>query len=221
MMRRSFTPVAILLGLLIGSQANAEHRRTAPKGGNGMSIETVLQRAASSDFAQYDPSHVIDAVNALQPLGKDKALDAVTSYLGKADVTHDPQNGLFLVLRVLFDVPAQPGYQPPMLLGSSIPPPPSDRHALPLFPIALVDDVPLLVVTGYALGGVSEPVSAHVEQYRKHGQLRASPLHPSKPTSDVLDKYLALYKTAYGSAPPAPQLQHIKAQLARLAPPAK
>ena len=49
----------------------------------------------------YNPLAVIRVVNALQPLGKDKALAALDEYLRVASDFHSPaREGVFLVLRV-------------------------------------------------------------------------------------------------------------------------
>ena len=60
-------------------------------------LAEVLRRASRSDFASYDPRAVIDAVNALQPLGKEGALAAIGQFVGGVDLAADPHQGLFLV----------------------------------------------------------------------------------------------------------------------------
>lgn len=176
-----------------------------------MNLDELLQRASSSTFAIYDPGQVIEAVNALVPLGKDGALAAIDSFLAKQDLAKDPHQGLFLVVRVLFDADAHP----PMRLGGSHPPPPQSPSALPRFPIALVDDVPLMLVQSYVLRGLPELVTAHVAYYRAHGTLRTAPLAPS-PGPDRMAAYEALYQTAYGAPPSAAERAFVKAQLDRL-----
>lgn len=178
-----------------------------------MSIEQILSVAASGDLAHYRPQAVIEAVNALLPLGKDGALAAIDSYLVKQDLQREPQEGLFLVLRVLFDVPAKPGYQPPMRLGGSAPPPPPTPQMLPHYPLVLVDDRPLLLISGYVLGGQAEPITEHIQYFRAHGTLRDQPLKPSEPPEKVLAEFQRLYQTAYGHAPPQHEMEWIKRQV--------
>jgi hypothetical protein len=199
------------------SQGTPEARAVAApalpsgQGDPAMNLDQLLQRASSSDFASYDPGAVIDAVNALVPLGKDRALDALDQFLARQDLAQDPHQGLFLVLRVAFD--AHP--HPPMLLGGSRPPPPSAPDALPRFPIALVDDVPLMLVSGYTLRGLAEPVTAHVTYYRAHGTLRTAPLAPAA-GRDRMAGYEAQYHAAYHAAPSDAERELVRAQLARL-----
>lgn len=176
-----------------------------------MNFDDLLQRASSSAFATYHPGTVIEAVNALVPLGKDRALVAIEAFLAKQDLANDPHQGLFLVLRVLFE--ADP--HPLLVLGGSRPAPPSSPSSLPRFPIVIVDDVPLMLVAGYTLRGLPEPVTSHVEYYRKHGTLRAAPLAPSA-GPDRMTAYATLYQAAYRAAPSDAERALVRAQLDRL-----
>lgn len=179
-----------------------------------MDMHAILDRASSSEFESYLPGAVIDAVNALQPLGKDRALDAIEAYLARADQESD-RHGLFLVMRVLFAVP-QAGHHPPLRLGGSVPPPPADPTSLPLFPIALIGDIPLMLVSGYVLGGEPEPLAAHLEHFRKEGAIRTQPLRPVQPSRDVLVGYEQAYQKAYGAPPSAREVALIQGQLDRM-----
>jgi hypothetical protein len=69
----------------------------------------------------YNPRSVIRAVNALQPLGKEKALAAVAEYLRIApgEFGAPAAIGMFLVLRTLFDIPSPPGHMPVMRVGAA------------------------------------------------------------------------------------------------------
>jgi len=183
------------------------------QGASAMDLDRALQSASSSAFAAYDPTPVIAAVNALLPLGKAGALDAVDAFLARKDLAADPHHGLFLVLRVAFE--AEP--QPPMRLGGSQPPPPPSLAALPRFPIMLVDDVPIMLVASYSLRGLAEPVAAHVAYYRSHGALRGGPLRPVAGPDRMAD-YQAQYRAAYHAAPTDAEQEQIRGQLARWKP---
>lgn len=178
-----------------------------------MSLDQILGAAASGDFAHYRPQRVIDAVNVLLPLGKDGALAAIDSYLAKQNLERDPQQGLFLVLRVLFEVPADPGYHPRLLLGGSSPPPPPDPKSLPQFPLVLIDDRPLLMVSGFVLGGLAESIIVHIHHFRKTGTLRGKALAPSQSPASVLHQFQETYKRAYGASPSQHEIAFIKDQL--------
>jgi hypothetical protein len=174
----------------------------------------VLEPAATIPLDAYDPAAVIRAVNALQPLGTARALDAIDAYLaGRA--AGQETTGLFWVLRVLFDVPAAVGF-PPVGLGQPTIPPPADPAALPRYPIVMARDVPLLAVRGYFLGGLPEPVEAHVAYFRAHGTIRPQPLRPPAGLDGVEEDFLRQWRAAYGDAHTAEVRATIQEQLRRL-----
>jgi hypothetical protein len=148
---------------------------------------------------RYDPRRVIRIVNALQSLGKDKALAAIGEYLRVASpFDSEAREGLFVVLRVLFDVPKGPAHMPTMYVGAPFPGAPKDMKPMPRFPVLLLDDVPLLLVSGYVLVGEAEPVERHVAYFRKWGRLRSTPLIPVDAPFEVYEKFRRLYLGAYG-----------------------
>jgi hypothetical protein len=151
----------------------------------------LIDRAPRLEGYHYDPLTIIQIVNALQPLGKETALAVIDEYLRVAPSDFDcpAREGLFLVLRVLFDVPDNPGYMPRMFVGAPGPREPTDPKRIPRFPVLLLDDVPLMLVSGYSLGGAPEPVEHHVEYFRKNGRLRANPLSPTNDPLRIYDKF--------------------------------
>jgi hypothetical protein len=180
---------------------------------------TPLAAAASSDFANFNPRVLVDAVNALLRLGKDGALDAIERQLAETNRAADPQTGLFLVLRLLFAVPPDPGFHPPMHVG--IPAPAVLRHPkiLPHFPLVVVDDVPLLLVTTFLIGGSPQPVEAHLRHFRETGVLRSTPLTPkaSVRPAEILDRLTPLYLAAYDVGPTESQIEMLEQQIRRMA----
>ncbi len=132
-------------------------------------VTELLDQVATMSVDDYDPARVVRAVNALQPLGKEYALDQIAFWLRGHGSAQAP--GLFWVLRVLFDLPAGKPF-PPVRIGQPNIPPPTDPAAVPRFPIMVVHDTPFLVVSGYDLGGLPEPVDAHVAYFRAHGVVR-------------------------------------------------
>jgi hypothetical protein len=175
-----------------------------------------LTAAAGSDFAHFDPSVLVAAVNALLTLGKDEALATVERHLVATDRATDPAHGTFLVLRLLFDLPDS-GDQPPIRIGVPGVLEPRDTAALPYFPLLVVDDVPLLLVTTFLLGGAAEPVEAHLAYFRAYGVLRSAPLQPRTDLGApaVLAHADALYRKAYGQGLPPGVRAVLEAQLER------
>ena len=143
--------------------------------------------AVPSYNAQLDPLALIRAVDALQPLGKERALAAIDEYLRVSSSFDDGgREGVFLLLRALFDVPAS-GMPPMMVGGAQVP---TDPAALPRFPLAIVDDVPLKLVRGFALAGEAEAPETDVAAFRKLGTLRAKPLAPSGGALDAIHTFI-------------------------------
>jgi hypothetical protein len=153
-------------------------------------LDILGQVSSYNAGASYNPRTVIRAVNALLPLGKEKALATIEEFLRVASDWHNSgRDGVFLVLRTLFDVPNEPGYMPEMFVGAPSPPEPKDRKRLPRFPIAIEGDIPLLIVDGYSLAGLAEQPEPHVRYFREHGTLRAEPLVPAAEPFKVLDQF--------------------------------
>ncbi len=161
----------------------------------------LLDRAPGLAGSDYNPLPVIQIVNALQPLGKDKALAAIEEYLRVSSPLwwDGAREGQFLIMRVLFDVPEDPGYMPVMRVGAPMLGAPKDPKTFPRFPLVLEDDIPFLPLHGYLLAGHPEDPGAHVAYFRKHGTLRDKPLKPSGKPLDALHKVQATVRLVYAS----------------------
>lgn len=142
-----------------------------------------------------DPLHLIRVTNYLVPLGKEKALAIIGEY-GRVH-PYINETWLFLLIRILFDVPEPPGHMPEMRIGLKFPSPPKNLMYVPRFPIVMMDDIPFSVLEGVSLFGTPEPISRHVGYFQKHGTLRKQKLHPPD------DPYLSLLKL--------PEFQEVKA----------
>lgn len=177
-------------------------------------IMKLLSRAAITPIADYNPAYVIEAVNALQPLGKKRALGLIDEYLAGADSSANT-DGLFWVLRVLFDLPQEECY-PPVGLGAPSPPAPADEGNLSRYPIVMIRDVPFLVVGGYFLAGFPERVQAHVACFRTHGILRRRPLMPAASAVGLEASALRVLTAAYTSAGTREVLRLVHEQIARM-----
>lgn len=156
-------------------------------------------------------------MNALLPLGKDGALAAIERYLASADRSRDPQYGLLLVARALFEVPAS-GFHPPLYIGIPKTIQPPDPKSLPHFPLVLVEDVPLLLVTTFLIRGSTQPVEDYLTYYYENGILRAGRLTPPATVvpAAILHRAAQLYRHAYGTDPKPAQLKMLAEQLQRL-----
>lgn len=163
---------------------------------------SALETAAALGFDDYDPYVVADAANELVPLGTEAALDRIALF---GDGT-----GLFWVLRAAFEMP---GGFPVVRLGAPDVAPPAS--GLPRFPIVLALDVPILVVSGYDVGGRPETPSRQLPHFRERGSLRSAPLEPSRNTDAVVTAFLECWRGAYGDAGPDVET-FVRGQIARI-----
>jgi len=181
---------------------------------NAMSILSLLDQVSTMTVENYNPAIVIKTVNYLHPLGKEKALEKISTYLKQADKKQN-YNGLFWVLRSLFDLPKEKDF-PSVLLGKADIPSPDEPKKLPRFPIVIIDDVPLLVVRGYQLGGLPEPVGNHIKLFLQYGNLRKNLLAPTTALQSVKQEFERRWISAYGERHLSQVLETVHAQLKRM-----
>jgi len=155
---------------------------------------------------------VVRMVNALQPLGKEKALAAVDEYFRVSIRPHrfyceeallePPIWEIFALLRVLFEVPEDPGYMPP-IYWSIHPRPQEDQKLLPRYPFLLLDDIPFSLMTAAFPGKVQDTPEHNVGYFRRRGQyhVRSKPLRPPDNPLAVLRTFEESYMWVYGDDP--------------------
>ncbi len=137
---------------------------------------------------RFNPVALVRAVNALQPLGKEKALRALRAYaaLERADYDRawrlgiDPQR-VFLIARTLLVRRDGQPQMPWMYIGATTPEVKPQDPDWPLFPLAVRDDVPFCLSRGYSLAGEAEQPEAHLDYCEKECVLRDHPLRPGDP----------------------------------------
>lgn len=153
-------------------------------------VEAIHRSPSGQQGLGFDPVCLIRAVNALQPLGKEKALEALRAYdrlageLSFAD-HHKYQIDEYRILpivQLLFESPA--GSMPPFALGAGDLAPPEPPHC-PLFPLVLSQDVPFMLVTGYTLAGIPEMAADRLKL--KLGPIRSAPLSPRVTALEAAD----------------------------------
>jgi hypothetical protein len=160
----------------------------------------VLDTAPSVWGDAYDPLPLIQIVNRLRAMGKDKALAAIAEYLRIAPGWNArARDGQFLILRVLFDL-QRPGEMPEMKLGTPWPTlTPVLKARMPRYPILLLDDVPLVVITGYQIIGKPQSVREHLEYFRQLGTVRSRPLLPPKHPLRLFQKFHSEFPHFFGT----------------------
>jgi hypothetical protein len=164
---------------------------------------------AMLDGNHFNPRDTIAAVNALQPLGKQIGVAVLDEYLQVSFGSRwGDDEGIILVMRALFDVPpstapaaqtqpsspqenpfvvVHPGFFRPPMLGAAdwYPDYPTK---FPLFPLVIVDDIPLLPIRGYSLAGQAESPQEHLS-FLKQARWRSQLL---RPTNDPLGTWAKL-----------------------------
>jgi hypothetical protein len=140
----------------------------------------------------FEPILLIRAVNALRPMGKERAIKALRGYCRLArSLTVEERSKYFLdeyrippIVRLLFDHP--PGGRPDWGLGApDLYPPPA--RIWPLYPLASPQDVPFLVVSGFHLT-TGRPKDAEDDLRIDLGPLRADPLAPRVTPLEAADE---------------------------------
>lgn len=128
----------------------------AARGGTAPS--SALDAVGPLGSGAFHPGRALEAIRALTALGKADGLPLLRRI---ADGHRELESGLFAVIRALVVLPEGATLQPPML-GAPVPEPSDALHA-PRYPLVLIADVPLVVVSGYMLGGQPEPLSMHLD----------------------------------------------------------
>src|SRR4029079_18406018 len=67
---------------------------------------------------------------------------------------------------------------------------PRDRRALPRWPLAIVDDIPLKLVRNYELAGKAESPATDVAWSRANAVLRIARMRPPPNPLEVIDRYI-------------------------------
>ena len=99
-----------------------------------------------ANYPTFEPRRMIAMANVIQPLGKNRILALTNEYLRITSPYDEGRVSIGLVLLMLFDVPEKPGFLPPLVILPYWPKPPEDRRHSPRYPIAMIDDVPILLV---------------------------------------------------------------------------
>ena len=139
-----------------------------------------------------DPAAVVRAVNALVPLGKDRALSALRRYhdivgdrwsLGKA------ANSVAVVCVAFMARVGERPLEPPPI--GFIAPPVSERAgAWQNWPMVLVQGLPLFISQGSSGTGAPPSALRYLDYLRDNAELRTTPLVPPDNPIDAIDGFI-------------------------------
>lgn len=171
-------------------------------------MNSLLNKVLNTPVEAYDPNDMMVVVNELISLGKEKALEEIIA------ASHNGP-GAFWVLRTLFELPPEEFY-PAVKIGDPDIPPPEAFDLMPRFPIVIIADIPLLVIKGYELNGLPEPVEGHITFFKEYGAIRLQPLSPPKERTELEAEFLSLWRSAYEEKYIREVTKTIEAQLAKV-----
>jgi hypothetical protein len=162
------------------------------QGSPGQILDTSLVRKAPNISGyQYQTDAMVESINGLRRLGKDKALAVLRQYYDEVGDSGDPgqRKKLFLICRLLFVNPQ--GWKTPGL-GHPEPEINWDLHEqFPLFPLALSGGVPFVLVSGYIAGGYTSDTPDKCIELCRGFSLITSDL----PTTNHLDAAIDLVQS--------------------------
>ncbi|MCP4710966.1 MAG: hypothetical protein GY869_20270, partial [Planctomycetes bacterium] len=146
----------------------------------------------------FEPQRYIETINFLQRLGEVKAKAAIGEYFRVA-AHEDPRDGMSIVFRGLFELPEEVGHMPPLGYYKGLP----DPNLLPLYPLVLVKDVPLVFLEGFGgMGGMGPtPEEEFFWNFLEKGKLRDEPLRPTDEPLSLLDEFVKMESLSFGKNP--------------------
>jgi hypothetical protein len=113
----------------------------------------MLKKTPSIAGHTYQCGEMVQVVNHLRKRGKEKSLAALREYL----LDGGDNDKVLVICRLLFVNPK--GWEFP-ILGAPVPEINEDASkTFPLFPVAISEGVPFLLVEGYTLNGKAEPAT--------------------------------------------------------------
>lgn len=142
----------------------------------------AINHTSQWPFKKPNGVALIRAVNALQPLGKERVLKVLEEYvdLTRREGYSFDDEIVFWIIRVLFE-PIQPGDRIPspaiavFLDDRKLP----DAMKWPLNPMAVQGDVPFMLGRQIGMEGQPEQPSSHIRWAKLHGVIRDQPLAPT------------------------------------------
>lgn len=137
-------------------------------------LRTMYRSPASGPAVE--PQRLVQVANLLIGLRRTKALAALHEYVRIAPC--DTMDWLFGVVHVAFVSRRPGGVFPVPAIGEIDPEPPKDLRAWPMFPVVLVDGVPINLFRSRAILGSSEPFGRYLSNNEKDWEIRGQPLVP-------------------------------------------
>jgi len=179
----------------------------------------IIDLASQWPWADTDGNRLVRAVNALQPLGKEKALAVLREYAIELDDYESDCEIVFWIVRLLFEpVDLKVRIPEPMIavhlgLGNNDLERKENVKEWLHSPLEIVNGVPFMVGRRIGMGGLPEHPLSHIAWAEKHGVIRNSPLVPRENPLVAAEQLLASKKfQSLGSYSKEPAVQGIRRQ---------
>ena len=168
-------------------------------------LSDLIKVCSVWDGYTFDPASYIRAVNRLRGEEAPALLEQLRTYtntiLNGSAILEESAKVFFLV-RLLFVTKKAGQPFPPIKIGTPLDSGTPPAKAFPLYPLALVEDVPLLIVSGFMLGGLPQSPLDHLDFCQKECRLRPDPLRPPDNPLSLADQLLtskAWYRETQGA----------------------
>ena len=158
---------------------------------------------------RYDPSLLIRSTNQLLSLEKDSLITVVHSAFERGN-SDAGGYGLFLLLRMVFELPAGMTY-PEMHFGKPDIDPSDSMSEANRFPLLIVSSIPFLVVQSTFMTGVGDSIDTHLAFYREFGQIRTTSIIFDANVSE--EELLKLVKVAWENVYPTTSFKTVQAEM--------
>ena len=112
----------------------------------------LIQDTPTFSGGDFNPYKLVSIANEFQPLGQKSAFSIFREYRRVSDF-FSQDDGIFLLVLCLHDLPKPPIEQPRVRAGHPGPDEPSDHKQFPRFPLHFVDEIPILMVRGFTYAG--------------------------------------------------------------------
>lgn len=139
----------------------------------------LISSCSEWDGYTFDPATYIRAVNILRHETKAEVIAQLRAYIASPESAGmGLKTGVFFLLRLLFE-PANADISFPRIpSGKPVDAGEAYQPTFPLYPLALVQDVPLLISAGLIVGGMPGSPEGHIKFCEENCRLRATSLRP-------------------------------------------
>jgi|GEM_PF-2062813 len=141
-------------------------------------------------YLPSDSLHLIQVSNLLIPKGQKKAL-AILGEFGRIQYDGFQDNlWLYWLVRVMFTSNRPGGVFPFPMIGTIIPELPKDLRKWPMYPVMMVDDIPICFIYGWSRDAPPEPFNKYLQQHKKEWSIKLKQLRPPDDPFPVFRKLI-------------------------------